>query len=438
MTGSIFIKLINKIHKIELERLIIMAKLQNTFEFVGNLNLMKEPVKTTEFEKSGWLKKELKAVLNESKANGVFLTLEGGYYKSKGQPDKVYSFTKKLFGENGGKLELTWDDRNNQSIINKVAEFSKTVVDLTTDNEVKEKYNTLRKEIWKIENNENASDEDKEKLEQLYKAVKETVPHRYEFLHELDVINFFEKHKEKLNGKKFKVKGEVKVSQWNGKFYTSYVPSQFEVVNEEEPNKLALDLDLYFDKDVIDKTLFKSEKVMTFNTYILAYDSSHRKDVFMPLPTVLNASSYDPEDTKHNAHINIVEKFFTVKGKKVFQLPYSAKVISGSEVKDFSELDLNEDQKVLIDIGMATLDDFKPKGLTFGDNLNEIRLLLPKIKDLGQGANFTTGAIETDFEVSELEYTAVERQTTVSDVKNTTEEKKESNPFDISESDLPF
>lgn len=414
-----------------------MVKLNNTFEFVGTLNLMKEPVKTTEFD-SGWTKKELKAVLNESKANGVFLALEGGYYKSKGQPDKVFSFTKKLFGEKGGKLELTWDDRNNQSIINKVAEFSKTVLDLTTDAEVKEKYAELRKEIWKIENNENATDEDKSKLEQLYKDVKETVPHRYEFLHELDVLNFFEKHNEKLSGKKFKVKGEVKVSHWNGKFYTNYVPSHFELADEDEPNKLALDLDLYFDKDVIDKSLFKSEKVMTFNTYILGYDSGHRKDVFFPLQTVLNASTYDLENTKHNAHINIVEKFFTVKGKKVFQLPYSAKVISGAEVKDFSEVDLTDDQKTLIEIGMATMDDFKPKGQTFGDNLNEIRLMFPKIKDLGEGANFTTGAIETDFEATELEYTAAERQTTVSDVKNTVDKKKESDPFDISEDDLPF
>ena len=414
-----------------------MVKLQNAFEFVGNLKLMKEPVKTTEFD-SGWTKKELKAMINESSANGVFLTLEGGYYASKGKPDKVFSFTKKLFGEKGSKLELTWEDRTNQSIINTVADFSKTVLDLTTDEEAKVKYGELRKEIWKIENNENATDEDKSKLDQLYKDVKETVPHRYEFLHELDLVNFFEQHGEKLDGKKFKVKGEVKVTHWNGKFYTAYVPSSLELANEDEPNKLSLDLDLYFDKDVIDKSLFKSEKVLTFNTYILGYDSGHRKDVFFPLQTVLNASTYDLENPKHNAHINIVEKFFTVKGKKVFQLPYSAKVISGSEVKEFSEADLTDEQKTLIDIGMATINDFKPKGQVFGDNLNEIRLMFPKIKDMGEGANFTTGAIETDFEVTELEYTAVERQTTVNDVKETTEEVKEDNPFNISPEDLPF
>ncbi|WP_197223394.1 hypothetical protein [Lysinibacillus sphaericus] len=415
-----------------------MVKLNNTFEFVGTLQFMKEPTKVTEFEKSGWTKKESKVMINESKANGVFLAIEGGYYASKGQPDVVKSYTKNLFGEKGGKLEVAWDDRNISTIVNKVADFSKTVIDLTTDAEAKEKYAKLRKDIWKIESNENATDEDKVNLEQLYKEVKETVPHRYEFLHMLDVVDFLDKYNEKLNGKKFKIKGDLKVSHWNGKFYTNYEPSHFELVDDEEPTKLALDLDLYFDKDVIDKTLFKSEKVMTFNTYILSYDSTHGKDVFFPLQTVLNASAYDLEDVKHNAHINIVEKFFTVKGKKVYQLPYSAKVISGSEIKEFSEADLTEDQKTLIEIGMATINDFKPKGLTFGDNLNEIRLLFPKIKDLGEGANFTAGAIETDFEVTELQYEQLERNTTVKDVKEEKNDTVESNPFDINEYDLPF
>lgn|GEM_PF-1663397 len=415
-----------------------MVKLNNTFEFVGNLKFMSEPVKTNEYT-SGWTKKELKAVLNESTKNGVFLSLEGGYYKSAGKPDKVFSFTKGMFGEKGSKLEVAWDDRHIPTIVNSVADFSKTIIDLTTDTQVKEKYYKLRGDIWTIESNENATDEDKLKLEELYSELKTTAPHRYEFIHELDALEFLEKHSEKLNGKKFKIKGEVQVSHWNGKFYTNYVPSIMELVDEEVPNQLLVDLDLYFGKDVINDTRFKKDKVKVFNTYILAYDSGHKKDVFFPLTTVLNAKDYDLEgNPKHKAHVEIVEKFFTVKGKKVFQLPYSAKVINGSEVGDFSEANLTEDQKQLIDIGMATLNDFKPKGQTFGDNVNEIRLLFPKIKNLGENADFTKGAIETNYELSALEYKAIERGSIVSDVKNEVTQETESNPFDIDPDDLPF
>ena len=415
-----------------------MVKLNNSFEFVGDLKLMSEPVKTTVFN-SGWTKKELKAMVNESKSNGVFLSLEGGYYDSKGVPDKVFAFTKGLFGGKGNKLEIPWEDRTNPLILNQVANFSKIVIDLTTDTEVKKKYYELSGDIYKIESNKDATDEEKLKLESLYKELKESAPHRYEFLHELDVISFIEKYAEKLNGKKFKVRGDVTVSHWNGKFYTNYVPKTFELVSEDTLNNLTLDLDLYFAKDVIDDTRFKKDKLITYNTYILGYDSGHKKDVFFPLKTVLNAKDYDLENNpKHQAHINVLEKFFTVKGKKVFQLPYSAKVVNGSPVGEFTEASLTQDQKELIDIGMATLDDFKPKGQVFGDKVSEIRLLFPKIKNLGEGANFTNGAIETNFESTELIYKAVDRGTTTQDVKPNDQTEINSNPFDISEDDLPF
>lgn len=419
-----------------------MAKLNNTFEFVGNLKLMNEPVKETEFN-SGWTKRELKAMISESKANGVFLTLEGGFYKSKGEPDKVFSFTKGLFGEKGNKLEVAWEDRNNQSIINSVADFSKKIIDLTTDEEVKNKFAELRKAIWKIESNEDATDADKEKLEGLYQQVKESVPHRYEFLHSLDLVNFFEKYAEKLNGKKFRVKGDVKPSYWNGSFRYDYEVASFELVDDEEPNKLHLDLDLYFSKEVVNKGLFKTKKLLTFDTYILAYDGQTKKEQFFPLQTVLDASNYDLENPKHQGHIDIVEKFFTVKDKnKVYQLPYTAKLISGAETVDFSEKDLTEDQRTLIDIGMATLEDFKPKGQTFGDKVEQIRLVFPKIKNLGDGLDFTKGAKETLVKVSELQYVPKEDGSTSTDTKKdskvTDTKEVDSNPFDINPDDLPF
>lgn len=414
-----------------------MAKLNNTFEFTGNFKLMSEPTKTTVFN-SGWTKKELKATVNESKSNGVFLSLDGGYYESKGAPDKVYAFTKGLFGSQGSKLEVPWDERNNPVITNQVANFSKTVVDLTVDPEEKKKYYELSGEIYKIESNKEASDEEKLKLDSMYAELKKVAPHRYEFIHELDAINFIEKLADKINGKKFKVKGNVSVSHWNGKFYTNYKPSTFELVPDETPNELKVELDLYFAKDVIDDSRFKKDKLIGYNTYILSYDSAHKKDVFFPLKTVLNASDYDLENNpKHQAHINLLEKFFTVKGKKVYQLPFNAKVVNGATVSEFNEASLTEEQKLFIEIGAATLDDFKPKGQVFGDKVSEIRLLFPKIKDLGEGLNFTNGALETNFESDALIYKAIERGQATTDVP-TPSTTASDDPFGISEDDLPF
>lgn len=416
-----------------------MAKLQNTFEFVGNLKFGKDAVKETVFD-SGWAKKEASLAINESKANGVFLNVEGGYNKGNGKPNKVYSFSKGIFGEKGGKMEIPWDERLNKNIINSVADFSKTVIDLTVDEEVKKKYFELRGEIWKLESNDNPEQEDRDKLLELYDKVRELAPHRYEFIHGVDVVDFFEKFSEKLKDKKFRVKGNVEVSHWKGKFYVNYKPSFFELVGEDVPNRLSADLDLYFTKDVMDKSLLKSDKVITFNTHVLSYDGTHKKNVFFPLETVMNLSNYDLENNNsHKTHYNLIEKYMTVKGKGVYQLPYSVKIVRGSEIEEFTEADLTEDQKALVDIGMATMNDFKPKGFKFGDSLNETRLVFPNIKDLGTDLDFTNGAILTDYEEDDLDYVAVDRGTKVADIPKDTSSKSDgSDPFGISADDLPF
>lgn len=415
-----------------------MANLQDTFEFIGELKFGKEPTKETVFD-SGWAKKEASIAVNESKSNGVFLNVEGGYHKTNGKPNKVYSFTKGMFGEKGGKLEVAWDSRLETDVVNSVADFSKVIIDLTTDGEVKKKHFDLRGQIFKLEQNENPEQEDRIKLQELYNQVKEEVPHRYEFLHGFDVVDFFEKFHDKLSGKKFRVKGNVEVSHWKGKFYTNYKPSLFELVSEDTPNKLTADLDLYFTKDVADKALLKSDKVITYNTHVYSYDGSQKKKVFFPLETVMNLSNYDLEGNQaHKTHYNLIEKYMTVKGKGVYRLPFSVKIVRGSEIEEFKEQNLTEDQQALVDIGYATVNDFKPKGLTFGDSLNETRLMFPMIKNLGDSLDFTSGAVLTDWDEDELDYVAVERGSKVADVKDTPKTEDESNPFGISDSDLPF
>lgn len=384
-------------------------------------------------------KKEVSIAVNESKSNGVFLNVEGGYNKTNGRANQVYSFSKGIFGERGGKLEVSWDSRTDKSIVNSVADFSKTIIDLTTDEEVKKRFYDLRGEIFKLEQNENPEQEDRDKLQELYNKIQEEVPHRYEFLHGFDVVDFFEKFHDKLAGKKFRVKGNVEVSHWKGKFYINYKPNLFELVPDDTQNKLTADLDLYFTKDVADKALLKSDKVITYNTHVYSYDGSQKKKVFLPLETVLNLSKYDLENNQaHKTHYNLIEKYMTVKGKGVYRLPFSVKIVRGSEIEEFKEGDLTEDQQALVDIGYATVDDFKPKGVTFGDSLNEIRLMFPMIKDLGADLNFTDGAVLTDYEEDELEYVAVDRGTKTPDVKDTKPTESETNPFGIDSSDLPF
>lgn len=413
-----------------------MAKLQNTFEFVGNIKFMKEPVKTTVFD-SGWTKKELKAIIKENEANGGFITLEGGFYKEDGKPKTVYSFSKSKFGESGGKLQIAWEDRLKPEIVNNVANFSKIVIDFTKDEEVKKKLHDLRGKIYNIESNENATDEDKKKLVELYDELVKEVPARKEFLHELDAIDYLNSLHERLEGQRLKVKGEVTPSYWKGDVRVNYTVKTIELASEEDVNGLKLDLDLYFNSNVINDILFEEKKLYTYDTFILSYDGQAKKEQFFPLKTVLDASKYDLSNPKHQGHINIVNKFFTLEDEEmVYQLPYTAKLISGSEVVPFSENDLTEDQKQLIEFGLATLDDFKPSGgNVFGDKVEQIRLLVPKIKNLGDKLDFTKGAKVTLVKAEDLKYNPKEE----SEYQKPKENKVDnSDPFEISEDDLPF
>lgn len=407
-----------------------MARLSNTFDFVGTLRFGKSPVDVRESD-SGWVQKKLKASINETNNNGVFINLEGGFSKSK--PNKVFTFTKGIFGEKGGMLEVAWDNRFDESTLNSVSDFKKVVIDLTEDAEVKSKFWDLRKEINKLEQEENPTQETRDKLAKLYKEIKENSPDRHEFLHPVDAVEFLEKNAEALKGKRFRTRGSVDISYWNEKFYTNYnVQSMELVLNEEVPNKLAATLDLYYTKDAIDKSSWKEEKKLYFDTYIVCYDRGHKADKLFPYQTVFNGENFDFENNpKHKAYLDFLGKLFTVKGKTVNHIPFNAKVINGAEQVEFSEENLTDEQKMLIDAGLASIDDYKTTA--YGDRVTETRLELPILKDLEDKGNFSSGAAESNFEVDELDYTPAENTYT----KPATE-VKESETVEIDLDSLPF
>ncbi|QJI52403.1 hypothetical protein [Psychrobacillus phage Perkons] len=412
-----------------------MARLQNTFEFVGNLNFGEKPVKSFEYD-SGWNKKQLSVSINESQSNGAFLSLDAYFHPAK--PNKVVTFSKSLFGEKGGKIELAWADRFNQSNIDSVPDYKKVVIDLTEDVEAKEKYQKLRGEIYNLETKEEPTAEDRQKLGELYKSVRETVPLCHEFLHSLDAIEFIEQHSAELKGKKFRAKGSIDMRKWKDKFYTNYTMQSLELVSEDEPSKLSVRADLYYTKDAIDKSGFKSEQTILFDTYILAYDSGHKADKLFPFRTIFNGKKYDFTNPKHQSHMDIVEKFMTVKKKGVYHLPFDIKIVRGAEEKEFSEEQLTDEQKMMIDLGFNTAKDFQTGGKVFGDRIEENRLAIPLLKQFG-GENFSKGSLESNYNEDDLVYIPAESNyTPKTESKVEPTDTTSSSPFDFDENDLPF
>ncbi len=149
-----------------------MSKLQNKFEFIGNIFISNDKEKFHEVKEfdSGWVKNRLSFAVQESKTNSVFVELEGGYSKSK--PNKVYSFSKGTENKKGSKLEIPWEDRLKDETVNMVADFSKIIVDFN-DESVKEKLNDLRYKLRGLDNRDSLTEEEKKSRSKLLDEYKE-------------------------------------------------------------------------------------------------------------------------------------------------------------------------------------------------------------------------------------------------------------------------
>lgn len=406
-----------------------MARMYNTFEFTGELGFAKEPLKVKIFD-SGWNKHSFSFAINESKTNNAYVSMEAGLNVGNGKPNFAYTSSKGLFGEESNhNVKVPWDDRLDNSIVDNAPDFRKTIIDLTPPEISKDEFFNTKRDIYNLETKENPTEEDKDKLIALYDKVREILPERKEFINTYDAIQYFMSKLEQYKGKKFRVKGNIEKSHWNGKFYTNYVPSSIELVSDEERNKLGLQLDLFFTKDALDDSDFNKEIVLRFDTYILSRDNAQKKDVFFPLPTVLNASKLDLDNPKHVGRVELIKKMLNGKSnKKVYHMAFDAKVFRGADSVEFTEKDLTTLQKECIELGINTLEDFKPKGGLLGETVNEIRLTSPIINKISEGNDFSDGVVETSFEVTDLVYKAPETNYTPpekeADVKNddTTEE----------------
>lgn len=406
--------------------------ISNTFEFIGTLNF-KEPVKEVKYD-SGWEKHQLSVSVNEGTNNSAFLALEALTHPSITYPIKTFS--KGLFGKKGGSLEIPYNDRFKLENVSQVSDFKKIIIDLTDDKEIKDKYYQLRNEIFNLERKDDGNSEDYKKLGELYQQAKELVPNRHEFIANIDVMDFFKEHSSELKGKRVRVKGNVEINHWNGNFRNNYTVQSIELVLDEEvKDKLIATVDLHFSKDVQDDSRFKKESILKFDTHILVYDNNKKKQVFMPYPTLFNGSNYDFENPSHQKHLDIIKKYMTVKDrKKVYHLPFEVKVINGADEKEFTIDDLTEDQRSLVELGLASLKDYK--GRVFGDRVKEVRLAIPVLKNLDPNGDFRKGALETNYEVDDLVFIPADGSYVPSNKKDGKEAEAEE--LEINLDDLPF
>lgn len=385
-------------------------RLYNTFTFTGQVNI---PRKEDQFHKvftntSGFEGHKVRFAINESTTNGQYVELFGGTNTLK--PFPIKTAKKRKLGEDGKyekgvELEIPFSERLNPTYVRMVDDFRKTIIDLTTDNEAKQKGYDLRRDIRDIESKKEITDEDLNKLAELYKEHDELLPNRKEFLHAYDAALFLAEALPTLpKDTQVKVTGNLSQNIYNDKVQKHFDIRGMEVITYEGvPNALKLIVDAFFTKGAVDKESFKEDKKIYIDAYLQSYDSAIKGDNFFSNSLVINAEKLDLENPKHQGLLNLLVKTFEVKSaKEVKHIPLEVKVIRGSEEVEFDESKLTDTQKEYIALGLAALDDYKPVGRVFGETVEEYRIVKPLLEEMS-GFDFRDGAIEADIEVEDLE-----------------------------------
>jgi hypothetical protein len=360
-----------------------MAKFYNTFEFIGDVQTAKDKTKIMSVSQNAtktWETTKVTMGIKKEQTNSVFLDVKAGT-----RPDGsgiVYAM-----GVDGTTMKIPFKDRKNPDYLDLVADFSKYVVDLETDEDVKSEYTKLRFQISNIQKkikDGTATDEDKANVVEYRQKYKALATNRHEFISQLDFVEFIGINMDTLKECRVKVRGNYSPSYSNGKSYLSYEPRSIEVARADEGNKLEVYLGLFFGRDAItieDNTMF-------IDGYVLSRDSYAGADRYFRTKLLTrNAAAFDAFKT-----------FLGTKEKTYQQLAVVCEAYNGANQKEFTEDDLTDAQKMAVSLGMATIESFRPAGgFVLGNNISELRLIMPLLK-----GDFASGAVDTGMKEEEI------------------------------------
>lgn len=312
----------------------------------------------------------------------------------------------KTMNTDNEKMDIDWADRFDEEIVSQVASYRKYIVDLGEDH-----------------------------------------GGRQEFITVYDMIKHLQEHLPNYEGRVV-VTGQF-TRDWYAKKKMYF--SKFRIQNvfaapEERKSRLMITADLLYNKNSFDDSDFDENKKITLDCYIEQYINKDEGRKYVPIQVVFSGAKYDMENERHKKLLNYKMKYIkpieiTVDGKTVklkptqmVHIPWEMVLLRGAEEADFDESMLTDAQKEQIELGIKTLDDFKPKGNIYGDRIDEFRLFDPKLD-----GDFADGLLEADDKGDEFEERIYQppQDETLDEAKNNSKKDKKPDedepPFDEDE-----
>lgn len=339
--------------------------MQMRFSFVGDLDFNDMSAKVPFFReiKGDNPGVSLNLVSIESKSNRAFCEMAG--FKN-----DVLKFK----DENKNEIEIPWSERFDENAIKKVPQYMKRVITVGDA--------------------------------------------RHEFISDWDMITFIRDHVDELKGKKYQLVGQVKPNEYKGKIQNRFsVQNLFEVRDEEKKKEFKVTGEFFFNKDSIDTADFAKEAKIYINGWTLEYLDKDHPSVYLSKQLVFDCSKLDFDNENHVAILNYKLKQIgcayengkitipKLKKNKYYKIAVICKYINGQEQIEFSEKDLNDNQRMAISLGISKLEDFKPNAI-YGD-----RVQIFKLVNFDLRGDYADGCVEeSDFDEEQI-YTPSEEET---------------------------
>lgn len=339
------------------------------FRFVGELTYKKDSVITDKVLKEGskYHRKRMSIGVKDSQQNIAYLEMSYIYAPSEG--------TVKIFGEK--PIDIPIKDLTNSKYKDLVPSYQKIILNLIEDEETKKECLSNIYAIKELERKEEQTDEVKAKIKK-HKENLEQYKDYYEFIHMDSVIDTLNSYLPKLENKKVVITGQISINYYNKKARLEYKPQQIQLAKEDEENKLEIDTNVFFTNDCMNED---EEAKRIYVSGFLA-QRQKKKDKLFPIQLVLDYTKLDPENTLHLQMLNFLKNSLTAEDdESVMVNRFTLRVINSRVEKEFDIDCLTDQQRMMVDLGMATIESFRPRGNIYGERQSEIRIIQPKLLD---------------------------------------------------------
>lgn len=328
------------------------------FTFIGTPIIPKEKAKRPFY-------KEMDKTDDKTKKTKEMVTMTFGIKESETNMAFVEAFDSvqdeiSTMDSDNKKLTVAWEDRFDEEIVEKVASYRKYTADLGEEH-----------------------------------------GGRQDFITMYDLMQHLNEHLKTYTGK-IMVTGQL-TREWYGKkgvYMDKFKIQNVYAVDESEyKSRLGLNIDIFYNRDSIDKSDFKENKKIYLNGYIEQYINKDEGRKYIPMQFVFSAAKYKLEENEqHKKLFDYKMSYIDINNKGMVHIPWEVVLVRGAEEAEWNESMLTAKQKEQVELGLKKPEDFKPKGTIVGDKVNEYRLFDPKLQ-----GDFADGLVECEDTMSEFE-----------------------------------